>query len=139
MINDIVYNVGDEVYLVKSGTDLSKVGVGNYNKVLRKFVITKITTSGYVYGKMYDKDIYFDGWSYETRLKKDGSYSPTYAVTYKLSPCRIDIDEKYNQCELEHEYIQTTFKRLKIVKSMSYANAQKINSLLDEIGVDKVE
>jgi hypothetical protein len=51
MINDIVYSVGDEVYLVKDGTDLSKIGVGNYKDCINKLTITKITPSGYVYVK----------------------------------------------------------------------------------------
>ena len=136
MINDIVYSVGDEVYLVKSGTDLSKVGVSNYKKCIDKVTITKITSSGYIYVKENAK------FTCEFKLNKDGSYGECDRFSDRrrfLTPYSEEIENIFNRCEMEHNYIQNIFKRLKLVKSLSYTNAQKINSFLDEIGIDKVE
>ena len=129
-INNIVYSVGDEVYLIKSGTDLSKVGVGNYRKCIDKVVITKITQSGYVYVKRNNR------FACEFKLNKDGSYSYDNSV---ITPYSEEIENTLNRCEMEHKYIQNVFNRLKLIKSLSYTNAQKINSLFDEIGIDKPE
>lgn len=133
-INDVVYSVGDEVYLIKDGIDLSKIGVGNYKKCIDKVTITKITSSGYVYIKRNAK------FACEFKLNKDGSYDGVYNLTkWVLIPYSEEIEEILNRCEMEHDYIQNTFQRLKLMKSLSYTNAQKINVLLDEIGIDKVE
>lgn len=127
-INDVVYSVGDEVYLIKDGVNLSKVGVGNYKEYINKVVITKITSSGYVYVKGSSK------FACEFKLNKDGSYG-----ILVLTPYSEEIKNILNKCEMEHDYIQNIFKRLKLIKSLSYTNAQKINTVLDEIGIDKVD
>lgn len=134
MINDVVYSVGDEAYLIKSDTDLSKIGVGNYKKCIDKVTITKITSSGYVYVKRNAK------FACEFKLNKDGSYDGAYNLTKRvLMPYSEEIEDILNECEMEHDYIQNTFQRLKLMKSLSYTNAQKINAVLDEIGIDKVD
>jgi hypothetical protein len=131
-INDVVYSVGDEVYLIKDGVDLSKIGVGNYKEYINKVIITKITSSGYVYVKGNAK------FACEFKLNKDGSYTAHYPKRV-LTPYSEEIENILNRCKIEHDYIQNTFKRLKLIKSLSYTNAQKINVVLDEIGIDKVE
>ena len=130
-INDIVYSVGDEVYLIKDGVDLSKIGVGNYKEYINKVIITKITSSGYVYVKDNSK------FACEFKLNKDGSYTAHYPKRV-LTPYSEEVEHILNRCEMEHDYIQNTFKRLKLLTSLSYTNAQKINVVLDEIGIDKV-
>lgn len=131
-INDVVYSVGDEVYLIKDGVNLSKVGVGNYKEYINKVVITKITSSGYVYVKGSSK------FACEFKLNKDGSYG-IYNTKRVLTPYSEEIENILNKCKMKHDYIQNTFKRLKLMKSLSYTNAQKMNVVLDEIGIDKVE
>jgi hypothetical protein len=141
VINDVVYSVGDEAYLIKRDTDLSKVGVRNYKDCINKIIITKITSSGYVYVKGKAQ------FATEFKLNKDGSYGtyrcPTYPFsTYPLrvlTPYSEEIENILNRCEMKHNYIQNTFQRLKLITSLSYTNAQKINAVLDEIGIDKVE
>ena len=132
MINDIVYSVGDEVYLIKDGIDLSKISVGNYKTCIDKVTITKITSSGYVYVKGNTK------FACEFKLNKDGSYTAHYPKRV-LIPYSEEIEEILNRCEIEYNYIQNTFQRLRLIKSLSYTNAQKINTILDEIDIDKVD
>ena len=132
MINDVVYSVGDEAYLIKNDTDLSKIGVGNYRKCIDKVTITKITSSGYVYVKE-------NNCTYDFKLNKDGSYGVNDYTRRVLTPYSEEIEDILHRCEIERNYIQNTFKRLKLIKSLSYTNAQKINVVLDEIGIDKVE
>ena len=131
-INDIVYSVGDEVYLIKDGVDLSKIRVGNYKEYITKCVITKITSSGYVYVKGT-----YNNFACEFKLNKDGSYTAHYPKRVLMS-YNEEIEDILNRCEMEHSYIQNTFQRLKLIKSLSYTNSQKINAVLDEIGIDKV-
>lgn len=133
MINDIIYSVGDEVYLIKNNIDIHKIGVGNYQKCINKVFITKITSAGYVYVKSNDK------FTCEIKLDKNGSWGTYDSSKRVLTPYNEEIENILNRCEMEHNYIQNTFKRMKLVTKLSYDKAEKINSLLDEIGIDKVE
>ena len=134
MLNDIVYSVGDEVYLIVDDLDLSKIGVANYKRNILKAKISKITSSNYIYVIFDDSRFYS-----ETRLEKDGGYVRSFyqkgIFHYHLTRYNTDIENKYNECEMQHQYIQNTFERLKNnVKSLTYSDAQKINAILDEIG-----
>ena len=48
MINDVVYSVGDEIFRVCNGFDVSRLNINNKTMV-NKCIIEKITDAGYVY------------------------------------------------------------------------------------------
>lgn len=133
-INDVVYSVGDEVFCVTNGFDVSRLNNHNKNMV-NKCIIEKITDAGYVYTKdiMPQRTVY--GSYYHTeRINKKGLGNGCYIIPYNSQ-----LDNKLTQIYNMSTYIQNTFTRLKKVKTLSYNNAQKINALLNEIGIDKVE
>ncbi len=132
-INDVVYSVGDEVFRVYNGFDISRLNNKTKNMV-NKCIITKITDAGYVYIKdvLPQRTIYGEYYHTE-RINKRGLGTGCYIIPYDSQ-----LDEKLTQIYKKSEYIQSTFARLKKVQSLSYENAQKINAVLDEIGIDKV-
>lgn len=141
MINDIVYSVGDEIFRVCNGFDISRLNINNKTMV-NKCTIEKITDAGYIYVKdviphstVYGPHSTVYGEYYHTeRINKQGFGKGCYIIPYDSQ-----LDDKLTQIYNASTYIQNTFVRLKKVKSLSYDKAQKINALLDEIGIDKVE
>ena len=133
-INDVVYNVGDEIFRVYNGFDISRLNNKTKNMV-NKCIIEKITNSGYIYIKdiIPQRTIYGEYYHTE-RINKRGLGTGCYIIPYDSQ-----LDDKLTQIYNKSAYIQTTFTRLKKVNTLSYDNAQKINALLDEIGIDKVE
>lgn len=128
-INNNTYAVGDTVFLVPSnGFRWANIGY--------KCVVKKITPSGYVYVQtMLPKDTNsYCITTHECRIEKDG----TYIKNLILTPYSEEYDKQFMETIEKKDYIQMTFKRLKLVKSLNYGNSVKINALLDEIGIDKV-
>ena len=134
MINDIVYSVGDEIFRVCNGFDISRLNF-NTKTMINKCVITKITDAGYVYIKdVLPQRTAYGEYYHTERINKRGLGTGCYIIPYDSQ-----LDDKLTQIYNRSTYIQNTFARLKKVKTLSYDNAQKINVLLDEIGIDKVE
>ncbi len=134
MINDIVYSVGDEVFRVYNGFDISRLNMSNKNMV-NKCIITKITDAGYVYTKdiIPQRTVYGD-YHHTERINKHGLGNGCYIIPYNSQ-----LDDTLTRIYDNTTYIQNTFTRLKKVKSLSYNDAQKVNTLLDEMGIDKVD
>lgn len=139
-INDVVYSVGDDIFIIPKDYPI------NINTVeyCYKGTISKITPSGYVYVnimKCYKPYVHslFSCSVTEERLNKDGTLGNKSYITRILSPYSSLVEDKINEIINMKEYIQNTFNRLKEIKKLSYNSVQKINALLDEIGIDKVE
>lgn len=134
MINDVVYSVGDEIFRVCNGFDVSRLNINNKTMV-NKCIIEKITDAGYVYVRdtIMHRSPYGD-YSHTERINKQGIGEGCYIIPYDSQ-----LDDNLTQMYNMSAYIQNTFARLKKIKSLSYDKAQKINALLDEIGIDKVE
>ena len=134
MINDIVYSVGDEIFRVCNGFDISRLNNSNKTMV-NKCIIEKITDAGYVYIKdIMPQHTPYGDYHHTERINKQGFGKDCYIIPYNSQ-----LDDNLTQIYNRSMYIQNTFARLKKVKTLSYDNAQKINVLLDEIGIDKVE
>lgn len=134
-INDIVYSVGDEIFRVCNGFDISRLNIVN-KKMVNKCIIEKITDAGYMYTKdvISQRTSYGGEYNHIERIDKKGFGKGCYIIPYNSQ-----LDDKLTQIYNNHTYIQNTFERLKKMKSLSYNDAQKINTLLDEIGIDKVD
>ena len=134
VINDIVYSVGDEIFRVCNGFDIAHLN-NRTKTMVNKCIIQKITDAGYVYIKDVKPQSTVYGEYYHTeRINKRGIGTGCYIIPYDSQ-----LDDKLTQIYNMSAYIQNTFVRLKKVKTLSYDNAQKINAILDEIGIDKVE
>jgi len=131
-INNNIYTVGDTVFLVPSKGF-------RWNNIGYKCVVKKITPSGYIYvDTMLPQDTNGYCVTHEYRIGKDGVYSIRYDEDLILTPYSEEYDKQFIDTIKKKDYIQMTFKRLKLVKTLNYNNSVKINSLLDEIGIDKI-
>ena len=125
-INDVEYKVGDTVFLVPNCG-------ASWKNPPKRCVIEKITPSGYTYMRQNLPQI----GAYETsewRIDKNGEYK-----FYCIAPYTEELNTQLEGIVFKKAYIQTTFKRLKLVKTLNYDASVKINEVLDEIGIDKVE
>lgn len=142
VINGIEYHVGDKVYYYNTQHE-SEIDFNNLNFKTIKYitcgVISKITQAGYIYVKHDNNAFYYS----DKRFDKNGEADKYYHfqnVYYKnvLKLRNGDIDNAITKINEQKDYIQNTFKRLKDIHILTYDKAQKINTLLDEIGIDKV-
>lgn len=141
MVNGEEYHVGDKVYYYNT-QHKPEIDFNNLNFKTIKYitcgVISKITQAGYIYVKPENIPFYS-----EKRFDKNGEADRSYYCDN--DSCNVlklrngDVDNAITMVQEKQDCIQNTFKRLRSIHRLSYDNAQKINSLLDELGIDKVE
>lgn len=134
MINDVEYSVGDVIFRIDNGFDISHLNMRNKTRV-NKCIIEKITDAGYVYIKdVMPQHTPYGDYHHTERINKQGS-----GMGCRIVPYDSQLDDKLTQIHNKSGYIQNTFARLKKIQTLSYDDAQKINTVLDEIGIDKVD